>query len=102
MIEDENFKLTYGDGEFLAGNWAYVNLTLGGITVPNQQVALVNSSYWVGDGKSSGLLGLGWPASGNAFTGTDPSVDSKLPGGNWIEYKYVNHLYIPIYPHNGP
>lgn len=76
-IADENFDIEYGDGEFLTGVFGYENVTVAGITVDQQQVALVNYSYWDGDGVSSGLMGLAYPLLTSAYAGTDPSADSE-------------------------
>jgi hypothetical protein len=38
-------------------------VTLGGITVKNQSVAIVNKAVWRGDGLSSGLVGLGFASN---------------------------------------
>lgn len=38
QISDENFKISYGDGEFVTGNMGYQDVTIAGITVPNQEV----------------------------------------------------------------
>lgn len=50
----------------------YQDVTFSGITVENQQVALVNYGYWLGDQESSGLLGFAYPSITSAFSGTDP------------------------------
>lgn len=75
-IADENFNIEYGDGEFLTGVFGYENVTVGGITADKQQVALVNYSYWDGDGVSSGLMGLAYPLLTSAYAGTNTSADS--------------------------
>jgi hypothetical protein len=61
QIPDENFNITYGDGEFLTGIIGTEEVTLAGITV-KQTVALVNLAAWEGDGTTSGLIGLAYPA----------------------------------------
>jgi hypothetical protein len=60
-IADENFNITYGDGEFATGDVGYEDVTLAGIKV-RQEVALVNYAAWEGDGTTSGLTGLAYPA----------------------------------------
>ena len=60
-IPDENFNITYGDGEFLTGIMGYEDVTLAGIKV-RTEVALVNYAAWQGDGTTSGLIGLAYPA----------------------------------------
>jgi len=61
QIPDENFNITYGDGEFLTGIIGTEEVTLAGLTV-KQTVALVNYAAWEGDGVTSGLIGLAYPA----------------------------------------
>jgi Eukaryotic aspartyl protease len=61
QIPDENFNITYGDGEFLTGIIGTEEVTLAGLTV-KQTVALVNYAAWDGDGTTSGLIGLAYPA----------------------------------------
>lgn len=62
-ITDVSFSISYfPEGETLQGDMVYAPITLGGLTVPKQQVALVNYAAWIGDEASSGLLGLGYPA----------------------------------------
>lgn len=54
----------------------YENVTVAGITVENQEVALVNYSYWYGDNVTSGLMGLAYPLLTSAYAGTNTSTDS--------------------------
>lgn len=61
QIANENFDITYGDGEYLTGIIGTEDVTLAGITV-NQTVAIVNYAAWYGDGTTSGLVGLAYPA----------------------------------------
>lgn len=75
-IKDENFNIEYGDGEFLTGVLGYENVTVAGLTVDHQEVALVNYSYWFGDSVTSGLMGLAYPLLTSAFEGTNTSADS--------------------------
>lgn len=44
--------------EKLKGDIGYHPIEVGGITVKKQEVAVVNYAAWVGDGTSSGLIGL--------------------------------------------
>lgn len=71
-----NFNIEYGDGEFLTGVLGYENVTVAGITVDHQEVALVNYSYWFGDEVTSGLMGLAYPLLTSAYEGNDPDEDS--------------------------
>ncbi|KAH6647344.1 aspartic peptidase domain-containing protein [Truncatella angustata] len=77
-ITDESFSISYfPEGETLKGDMGYAPITLGGLTVPKQQVALVNYAAWIGDGSSSGLLGLGYPALTSARNRTS---------GRYVQY----------------
>ncbi|KAF2716344.1 acid protease [Polychaeton citri CBS 116435] len=86
-VEDTNFNITYGDGEFLTGYFGYQDVTLAGIKVKKQQSALVDYAYWLGDNETSGLLGFAYPALTSAFPGDNPKKDNanmtdEYP--NWI------------------
>ncbi|KAF7308959.1 Acid protease [Mycena kentingensis (nom. inval.)] len=59
---DSKFSIAYGDGEYLAGTAGYETVSVGGLTVPNQVIGLVNKAAWVGDGINTGLLGLAYPS----------------------------------------
>ena len=77
-ISDENFNISYGDGEFLTGTLGHEQVTLAGITVENQEVGIVNYAAWEGDGVSSGLIGLAFPAITSAYSGITPSLDTNI------------------------
>jgi aspergillopepsin I len=59
---DENFDIEYGDGEYLTGIIGTETVTLAGIKVTDQTIALVNSAAWEVDGTTSGLTGLAYTA----------------------------------------
>ena len=86
QISNENFNIEYGDGETLNGVLGYEDVTVAGITVKNQEVALVNYAFWQGDGVSSGLIGLAYPALTSAFAGNDPANDNLTDN---IEYSPI-------------
>jgi len=107
QIPDENFNITYGDGEFLTGIIGTEEVTLAGITV-EQTVALVNYAAWDGDGTTSGLIGLAYPAlygfhfnfeiltdfhRTSAYAGTDPTLDNS-PAGEQIVYSPIFHTMV--------
>ncbi|MCJ1479080.1 hypothetical protein MMC13_007764 [Lambiella insularis] len=75
-IPNENFNITYADGEMLIGIVGIEHVTLAGITVKNQEVGVVQLAGWFGDGISSGLIGLAFPSITSAYAGTNPSTDS--------------------------
>ncbi|KAI0133806.1 aspartic peptidase domain-containing protein [Xylariales sp. AK1849] len=78
-ISAQKFSISYfPEEESLQGDMGYAPITLGGLTVPKQEVALVNYAAWIGDGSSSGLLGLGYPAitsASNRKTGKSVEYD---------------------------
>lgn len=61
QIPNQNFNITYGDGEFLTGVVGFEDVTLAGIKV-RQEVALVDYAAWEGDSTTSGLTGFAYPA----------------------------------------
>lgn len=75
-IDNQNFEISYSDGEYLNGLFGTEKVTLAGVTVNHQQVAVVETANWQGDGISSGIVGLSFPANTRAFTGYDYSQDS--------------------------
>ena len=98
QIPDENFNITYGDGEYLNGIVGYDQVTFSGITVPKQEVALANLAAWEGDGVTSGLVGLAFPAITSAFAGTNASadnftVDGTAPGDHEIYSPLINTIF---------
>ena len=75
-IDNQNFYVEYIDGESLQGTFGTERVTVAGITVKNQQIAVVDQAEWDGDTATGGVLGLAFPAWTNAFSGTDPSKNS--------------------------
>lgn len=75
-IPNTNFNISYGDGEFLTGVMGYDTVSVGGLTVPHQEIGIVTKAAWEGDGVNTGLLGLAYPMLTSAFNGTDPDQDS--------------------------
>ncbi|KAI8931767.1 hypothetical protein NX059_011407 [Plenodomus lindquistii] len=68
-IPDFDFSVNYTGGEFLRGELGTEQLGIGGVSeggepvlVVEQTIGVVEEGYWVGDGVSSGLMGLAYPA----------------------------------------
>lgn len=57
---NENFAITYADGEFVTGIIGTEDVKLAGLKV-KQTVGIVNNAAWLGDGATSGILGLAYP-----------------------------------------
>ncbi|PYH90947.1 acid protease [Aspergillus ellipticus CBS 707.79] len=67
-ISGEIFDIEYGDGEYLSGVMGTESVTLAGITVSSQEIGVVTSAAWEGDGTTSGLTGLAYPSLTSAYT----------------------------------
>lgn len=76
-ISNQHFNLMYADLEFMTGIMGYETVTVAGITVEKQEVALVNYTYWFGDSVTSGLMGLAYSRLTSAFAGTNSSVNDN-------------------------
>lgn len=82
-IADENFQMHYSRGNSVRGYFGYENITLGGLMVKHQQVAVVDYAAWRGDNASSGILGLAYPPLTRAYRGTNYSNDDD---SNRVKY----------------
>ena len=76
---NKNFNITYGDGEFLTGAVGLETFEVGGMTVASQEIGLVKTAAWFGDGVNTGLMGLAYPGLTSVFKGNDPDTD-QFPG----------------------
>lgn len=61
IVPDLEFARAYGDGTFATGFFGLEDVTIGGLVARNQRVGFVNYTLWNGDGRSAGLMGLGYP-----------------------------------------
>ena len=95
VLPNENFNISYADGETLAGTMGYDSYSLGGVTVPNQELGLVNYAAWVGDGLSSGLVGFAYRTLTSAYAGTDSTKDQKCAA------LLYNPLFVNMYTNQG-
>lgn len=94
-IANQNFNISYADGEYLTGGLAYESFRMAGIDVPNQQFGVVDQAAWYGDGISSGLVGFAYRTLTSAHAGSDPSSDVK---GQTVLY---NPLFVNMYENQG-
>ncbi|PMD38215.1 acid protease [Hyaloscypha variabilis F] len=76
-ISGETFSIEYGDGEYLTGIMGTEEVTVAGITV-DQEIALVTAAAWEGDGTTSGLIGLAYPALTSAYKGSTQEVYNPI------------------------
>ncbi|EED14968.1 aspartic-type endopeptidase, putative [Talaromyces stipitatus ATCC 10500] len=77
-VKNEQFSIGYGDGEFLQGPVGTETVTLAGIAVKGQIIALGNYTGWFGDGTTSGLTGFAYPALTSAYTNGTQKVYNPL------------------------
>ncbi|KAF2763976.1 acid protease [Teratosphaeria nubilosa] len=87
QISNENFNISYGDGEL-----GYEDVSLGDVTVQKQEVALVDYAFWDGDNVTSGLMGFAYPSLRSAFEGDDPAADDD----NRTAAHYTNWIFSAI------
>lgn len=81
----------------LSGILGYETVTLANITVPQQEIALINTAYYNGDGVISGLIGLAYPNLTSAYPGTMTSPDD-INFENSIQY---TPLFTSMYEKTG-
>lgn len=92
QIKDENFKIPYMDGTIVSGVLGHSDVTIGGVKVTNQEIALVDKAYWTGDNFTSGILGLAYKQLTAAFRGADATRDDFTEGnapGNFVHYSPI-------------
>jgi hypothetical protein len=102
VIPDINYYELYGSGSYISGIFGYACVEVAGLTIENQQVAVVNKASWSGgDNSSSGLLGLAPRLNTEAYAGTNTSNDT---GSNIRSYSPVfetmyneSHLIEPVF-----
>ncbi|KAK5109982.1 hypothetical protein LTR62_006349 [Meristemomyces frigidus] len=95
ILPNENFAISYADGESATGSMGYETFRMGGITVPKQEFGLVNSTAWNGDGVSSGLVGFASGAITSAYPGDNSSADTN------VEPLFYNPLFYNMFQKQG-
>lgn len=75
-IPSEDFDIDFfPEGEHLHGEIGWSGLSFGGASIPRTKVAMVNHSSFIGDGHSSGLIGMAYPGITSAFKSTGARDD---------------------------
>ena len=73
-IKNETFHIFYADGTTVTGIYGNDTVTLAGIAVQNQQIAVADhASKFYGNDVTSGYIGLAFPSATSAYAGSDPS-----------------------------
>ncbi|OTB07733.1 hypothetical protein M426DRAFT_53221 [Hypoxylon sp. CI-4A] len=81
-IDNQILNISYLSGDYLNGPMGLASITVANVTIPKQQLALVDVAAFDGDGVSSGILGLGLRGLTAAFTDND----SRNNTNNLINY----------------
>ncbi|KAJ6599758.1 acid protease, partial [Mycena vulgaris] len=71
------FFVRYGSGEFLRGPAGFDTVTVAGLSVSQQEIGVPNSTAFLGDGVSEGVLGLAFPRLTSVFL-PDPQNASHI------------------------
>ncbi|WWC61538.1 uncharacterized protein I303_104122 [Kwoniella dejecticola CBS 10117] len=89
-IGPHHFNQTYGSGDTIYGDAGLANVTIGGITVENQEIVAGAGGYWAhADGYNDGIIGFAGPLTEGMFAGSigEASQDSagrRVFYENWI------------------
>ncbi|KAJ2899781.1 aspartic-type endopeptidase-like protein [Zalerion maritima] len=83
VVKNQHFFIQYGSGEQISGPLGKIDVTVAGITVQDQEVALANLTYWNGNNYTAGLVGLAYPSLTSAYYGSDQTSGSDA---NQISY----------------
>lgn len=103
IVPDQYFSIYYGSGQFAYGPYGLENVSLGGITVTGQQVALPSTGFIQSStGDYSGILGLGYPSMVAARNGTalQPALNNTDPFASydpWFFSAIKKNLTQPVF-----
>jgi hypothetical protein len=82
---NHQFSVNYAGGEYLSGVMGTENFGIGGISrgqnpyvTVQQTIGAVTSGYWEGDGISSGLMGMAYPALAEGVNSQELSYTSVM------------------------
>lgn len=103
-VPDEYLSIHYGNGQYLYGPYGRESVTLGGITIPDQNIALPSEGFFkVSSGDFSGILGLGYPAMIAARKGKEPkkytedNTDPYAEHDTWLFNAIKRNLTEPMF-----
>ncbi|KAJ4420320.1 hypothetical protein N0V82_004419 [Gnomoniopsis sp. IMI 355080] len=103
VVSNNYLSIIYGNGQFTHGPYGLESVSLGGITVPNQQIALPSEGYLkVASGDFSGILGLGYPGMVAAREGKKPkpyvnNTDPIAAYDTWFSNAVKQNLTAPLF-----
>ncbi|KAJ7058495.1 acid protease [Mycena amicta] len=82
-LPNTTFFVRYGSGEFLAGLTGFDTLTIGDVSVTQQEFGIPDQNAFLGDGVSEGVLGLAFPGLTSVYNVSDRH---QAAGVNHIVY----------------
>ncbi|KAJ7123507.1 aspartic peptidase domain-containing protein [Mycena epipterygia] len=77
LFSNVTFFVRYGSGEFLSGPAGFDNVSVGGLSVSQQEIGVPNLNAFLGDGVSEGVLGLAFRSLTSVWNTTDKSNASS-------------------------
>ncbi|KAJ6622083.1 aspartic peptidase domain-containing protein [Mycena sp. CBHHK59/15] len=70
LLPNASCYIRYGSGVYLLGPAGFETVTIGGMTVTHQEIGVPTDAAFLGDGFSSGVLGLAFPRLTNIYNST--------------------------------
>lgn len=87
QAHNETYYEEYGTGEVLSGIFGYADVSIAGLTVKSQKVAVVDRGYGLGDHVRSGVVGLAPRAVTQLFENTNATT--AAPNGTVTPYSPI-------------
>ncbi|RFU32941.1 hypothetical protein B7463_g3397, partial [Scytalidium lignicola] len=87
QIGNETLFQSYGTGEVVTGPFGYADVSIAGLTVKDQKVALVDRGYVLGDKVRSGVVGVAPHTVAQLFENTNSTT--AAPNGTVTPYQTV-------------
>jgi hypothetical protein len=70
-VGNQHFNQTYGSGDKIFGEAGLANVTIGGVTVNNQEIVAASGGYWAhADGYNDGIIGFAGPLAEGMYAGS--------------------------------
>lgn len=102
-VPDEYLSIKYANGQYAYGPYGFESVSVGGITVPKQQIGLLSEGHiQVPSGDFAGILGLGYPGMVAARQGDKPkqytdNTDPLVTYDTWFTSAIKQGLTEPIF-----
>ncbi|KJX97658.1 hypothetical protein TI39_contig475g00016 [Zymoseptoria brevis] len=96
-ITNQNFNISYADGEYLYGSLGTETMEMAGIVVTNQTFATVDVAAWYGDLTSSGLFGFAYRSLTSAYRGATGKNTGRVLYNPIFVNMYTNSGVAPVF-----